>query len=220
MFKIAHRVRGLVAGNYPENREDEQLLLNNRGEVLVAQGLPELTEVVRLGDSWQTKTTTGTTCLTALPTTTPGLCLWNGEPTGIMGKCYVIDSIAIDIRVLDTTNAGTISVFAMLNKPPVTAPTDLALLIASPMGKSSYGGRARTFVTAVTNDGWFPCGDSVPSAPTAAGSVWRVQDTYCRGLYIIPPSGAFSIQAVQVGGGTNACFFTIRWHEMNLIWKS
>src|SRR5438094_10006293 len=134
MFKIAHRVRGLFAGSYPENREDEQLHCNSRGDVLVAQGIPPLAEVVRLGDSWQVKTTTGTAALTALPTTTPGLCLWNGEPTGIMGKCYVIDSVAVDVRVLDTTNAGTLSLFAMLNKPPVTAPTDLALAIASSIG--------------------------------------------------------------------------------------
>src|SRR5882762_2664106 len=122
MFKIAHRVRGLVAGNYPENREDEQLHLNSRGDVLVVQSMPNLAEVVRLGDSWQTKTTTGTAALTALPTTTPGICLWNGEPTGLMGKCYVIDSVAVDVRVVDVTQAGTLSLFAMMNKPPATAP--------------------------------------------------------------------------------------------------
>lgn len=219
MFKIAHRVRGLIAGNYPENREDEQLILNNRGEVVIAQGLPQLTELVRLGDSWQTKTTTGTAALTALPTTTPGLCLWNGEPTGIMGKCYIIDSVAVDVRVQDVTQPGTLSLFAMLNKPPITAPTDLALAIASSMGKS-YGGRARTFVTAVTDNGWFPCGDSAPISPVVAGAVWKIHECQLRGLYIVPPSGAFSIQAVQIGSGTASCFFTIRWHEVVLTWKS
>lgn len=219
MFKLAHRVRGLFVGSYPENREDEQAHVDNRGDVLVSQGLPELVEVVRLGDTWQTVTATGTTALTALPTTTPGLCLWNGEPTGIMGKCYVIDSVAVDVRILDGAQASTLSLYAMLNKPPVTAPTDLALAIRSGMGKT-YGGRARTFVTAVTNDSWFPCGNSVQVGPTAAGAVWKVHEVPIKGLYIVPPSGAFSVQAVQVAGGASGCFFTIRWHEVLLIWKS
>jgi hypothetical protein len=41
LIKIAGRVRGLFAGNYPENREDEQFHLNSRGDQLVAQALPE-----------------------------------------------------------------------------------------------------------------------------------------------------------------------------------
>jgi hypothetical protein len=38
--KIVGRVRGLFAGNYPENREDEQFHLNNRGDQIIAQGCP------------------------------------------------------------------------------------------------------------------------------------------------------------------------------------
>ena len=220
MIKLSHRVRGLFAGNYPENREDEQLLVNNRGDVLQVQGLPWLTETVRLGDSWQTKTTTGTAALTSFPTTTPGLCLWNGEPTGLMGKCYVIDSVAVDVRVVDGTQSGSIALFAMLNKPPIGAPTDLALAIASSMGKT-YGGRARTFITTVVDDGWMPCGSTPPvGATTLTNSVFKTQDVYLGGLYIVPPGSAFSIQACQVGSGALSCFFTIRWHEMGLLWKS
>ena len=219
MFKLASRVRGLLAGNYPENREDEQAHVNNRGDLVVVQSMPELAELVRLGESWQVKTATGTTALTALPTTTPGLALWNGEPSGIMGKCYLVDSVAVDVRVADATQVCTLSLFAMLNKPPVTAPTDVALAIASSMGRV-YGGRARTFLGTVTNDGWFPCGSTVPVAGNTTGSAWKTHDVRLDGLYIVPPQSMFSIQAVALSGGTNACFFTIRWHEVNLIWKS
>lgn len=218
LIKIAGRVRGLFAGNYPENREDEQAHIGNRGELLIAQGMPELTEVVRLGDSWQVKTTTGLTALTALPTTTTGLGLWNGEPAN--GKCYVIDSVAIDVRVLDATQADTLSVFVMMNKTPVAAPTDAALAIASLIGKS-YGGKARTITNAaVTNDGWFPCGNTPVVGSSAAGSVWKVHDIYLRGFYIIPPQGMFNIHAAAVTGGAAGTFFTIRWHEVMLIFRS
>ena len=47
--RIAGRVRGLFAGNYPENREDEQFIMNSRGDQMVAESLPPLTEIVRLG---------------------------------------------------------------------------------------------------------------------------------------------------------------------------
>ena len=80
--KIAGRVRGFFAGNYPENREDEQLIINMRGDLAVAQSLPELAELVRLGNSWQVAATTGIAALTALPTTTSGISLVNGEPAG------------------------------------------------------------------------------------------------------------------------------------------
>lgn len=218
LIKIAGRVRGLNAGNYPENREDEQAHLSNRGELLVAQGLPELTEIVRLGDSWQVKTTTGLTALTALPTTTNGLGLWNGEPAN--GKCYIVDSIAVDVRIVDVTQPGTLATYVMMNKTPVAAPTDAALAIASLIGKS-YGGKARTTTnSAVTNDGWFPCGNTPMVGTVVAGSSWKVQDTQVRGFYIIPPQGMFHIHAAQVGGGAAGVFFTIRWHEALIIFKS
>src|SRR5882762_9231390 len=108
--KIAGRVRGLFAGNYPENREDEQFHLNNRGDQVVSQGLPELTELVRLGGSWQVALSTGLAALTALPTTTAGLSLWNGEPSN--GKCYAIDSFGSTEEVLDATQTDVTAIFA------------------------------------------------------------------------------------------------------------
>ena len=218
LIKIAGRVRGLFAGNYPENREDEQAHVNSRGDLIMVQGLPAKAEIVRMGDSWQVINATGVTALTALPTTAAALVLWNGEPAS--GKSYVIDSAAVDCRVVDVTQIGTLSLFAMMNKTPVTAPTDAALTIRSLIGKT-YGGKARTVVGAtVVNDGWFPCGSTVPVGPTLAGQVWKTHDADLRGFYIVPPGGAFNIHAVQVGGGASACFFTLRWHEVQLIYKS
>jgi len=219
--KIAGRVRGLFAGNYPENREDEQFHLDNRGDQIVVQGLPELTDLVRMGGSWQVALSTGLAALTALPTTTAGLSLWNGEPSN--GKCYAIDSFGSTEEVVDATQTDVTAIFAMMNKIPVTAPTDAALSIRSLSGKSGYDGKGRTLSAgAVTNDGWFAHGTpGAQVAPVAAGANWKVNEVLCRGLYLLPPNGMFSVQAVKAAAAAAAQqFFFIRWHEVQVIWKS
>lgn len=218
LIKIAGRVRGLFAGNYPENREDEQFHLNTRGDQLIAQALPELTEIVRLGDSWQVMTSTAIAALTAVPTTTGALNLWNGEPAG--GKTYVVDSIGSVEVVVDATQANMTAMFVMNNKTPVTAPTDAALTIRSLSGRT-YGGRARTTVNAaVTNDGWFPAGTSAPPAPAAAGSAWKQIDWPLKGLYLVPPGGQFCVHAAKVAATASQMQFVIRFHEVQMIIKS
>lgn len=217
-FKIAGRVRGFFAGNYPENREDEQFHLNSRGDQLVAQALPERTEIVRLGESWQVSSSAAIAPLTAFPTTTGGLQLWNGEPDN--GKTYVIDSVSITEIVIDAVQSNSTAAFVMNNKIPVTAPTDAALVIRSLSGRT-YGGRARTTVNAaVTNDGWFPCGTSAPIATAAAGSAWKQADIPINGLYIVPPGGQFCIHAAKAAATAGQIIFTIRWHEVQLIVRS
>jgi hypothetical protein len=219
LIKIAGRVRGFFAGNYPENREDEQFHLNTRGDQIVAQGLPELTEIVRLGDSWQVMTATAIAPLTAIPTTTGGLQLWNGESGG--GKSYVVDSVGMVDVVVDATQANQSALFACLVRPPVAAPTDAALVIRSLSGRNAYAGRARTTVNAaVTNDSWFPVGTSAPVAAAAAGSAWKTSDYGLRGLYIIPPGGMLALHAAKVAATASQVQFFIRWHEVQLIVKS
>lgn len=218
LIKIAGRVRGLFAGNYPENREDEQFHLNTRGDQIIAQGLPELAEIVRLGDSWEVMTATAIAALTAIPTTTGGLNLWNGESGG--GRSYVIDSCGMVDVVVDATQANCSALFYMVSKPPVTAPTDAALTFRSMSGRT-YGGRARTTVNAaVTNDGWFPIGTSAPVAAAAGGSAWKATDVPVRGLIIIPPQAGFSLHCAKVAATASQVQFFIRWHEVQLIVKS
>lgn len=219
LIKIAGRVRGLFAGNYPENREDEQFHLNSRGDQLVAQTLPERTEIVRLGDSWQVMLASGVAPLTAIPTTTAGLTLWNGEAAN--GKSYIIDAVFCTEGVVDATQSNMTSLFVMLQRPPVTAPTDAALAIRSLSGRQAYAGRARTVAGGtVVNDGWFPAGTSAPAAAAAAGSAWKTLDWPLNGLYIIPPGGSFNIHAAKAAATAAQCFIGVRWHEAQLIVKS
>jgi hypothetical protein len=220
-IKVLGRVRGLNADNAPESREDQQLQLNSRGDALMVQALPELTELVRMGDSWQVRSATGVAALTAEPTTANGLGLWNGEPAS--GKCYAIDSFGSWEAVADATQADITLMFAMQNKVPVTAPTDLALAIRSASGRSGYGGKARTFVGAVTDDGWFAHG-TIPKDPnvsTAAGVQWKINEVKVKGLYLVTPGGMFNIHAVKGAAAAAAQHkFFIRWHEVQLIYKA
>lgn len=223
LIKIAGRVRGLFAGNYPENREDEQLHLNPRGDQIVVQGLPELTELIRLGDSWQLTSTTGQAALTVLPTTTSGLSLNNLEPAN--GKCYAIDSFGSIEEVIDATQTDVTALFAMLNKrgsAQASAGT-LETGYTSLSGRAGYGGSASTRRGAtVVNDNWFAHGTpGAQMAPVAAGANWKVNEAQVRGLYLVPPQGTFSIQAVKAAAAAAAQqFFFVRFHEVQITYKS
>lgn len=223
LIKIAGRIRGLFAGNYPENREDEQLHLNPRGDQIIAQGLPELTELVRLGGSWQLNSTTGQAALTALPTTTAGLTLTNNEPA--TGKCYAIDSFGSAEEVIDATQTDVTGLFAMINKRTSAVPSagNAETTFISLMGRPNYDGAATCKRGAtVVNDGWTPHGTpGAQMAAAAAGANWKVNEAAVRGLYLVPPGGSFSVQAVKAAAAAAAQqFFFVRWHEVQLIWKS
>lgn len=219
LLKIAGRVRGLFAGNYAENKEDEQFVINNRGDQCIAQSLPPLTELVRLGNTWQVALSTGLAALTALPTTTAGLSLFNGEPA--QGASYIIESFGSWEGVVDATQTDVTAVFAMMNVTPVATPAATALSIRSTSGRA-YGGKARPVSAAtVTNDGWFAHGTSGQMAAAAAGANWKVNEAQTNGLYLVPPGGMFNVQSVKAAAAAAAQqFFFIRWHEAQLIYKS
>lgn len=223
LVKIAGRVRGLFAGNYPENREDEQLHLNPRGDQIMAQGLPELTELVRLGDSYVGTYATGVAAATALPTTTSGLSLVNNEPA--TGKCYAIDSFGSWEAVVDATQTDVTAIFAMINQRGSAAPSagTASTVIKSLSGRGpAYGGSGvlRSAAT-VVNDTWFAHGTSGQMAAAAAGANWKVNEVQARGLYLVPPGGGFSVAAVKAAAAAALQqFYFIRWHEVQIAYKS
>lgn len=223
--KVAGRIRGLFSGNYPEN--DEQILsMTNRGDLVVTQGLPELTEVVRLGKSWQAITSTGQAALTAAPSTTSGASLINSEPAN--GVCYVIDSFGSVEEVVDATQTDVTAVFAMVNLRISSAPSAGTVettnsQVRSLIARSSYDGNAvlRRGAT-VVNDVWFPHGTpGAQMAAAVAGANWKVNECAVRGLYLIPPGGAFNWIAVKAAAAAaSQQFYFVRWHEVQLIYKT
>ena len=220
LMKMAARVRGLFAINSAENREDEQVIMNNRGDLSVAQGLPELTELVRLGGSWQVNLTTGVAAVTALPTTAAMMSLYNAEPGG--GKCFAIDSFGYVEGITDATQNDTSILIAMCNKAPTTVQTDAGIPPRSLSGRSGYDGKARiTSGPTVVNDGWNYHGGTVTPVTVFAGTLWRVTECAVRGLYLIPPTGGFNIHVLKsAAAAASQCFPFVRWHEVQVPYRT
>jgi hypothetical protein len=213
-FKMLARVRGFFADNHGEGREDVQPAVNNRGDVLVAQGLPALAETVRMGDSWGIMSAVAA-AVTAMPTTTAGHSLYNGEPA--TGKSYVIDSFGTIEVVVDATQQNSIAIVAMNGRVgSVAAPTDAGLTRSSMTG-SAYSGLARTVAGGtVVDNGWQPHGPSTPGATALAGAIWRVVEAQAQGLYIVHPGGQFNIAALKAAATASQIRYFIRWHEVRL----
>lgn len=223
---MADQVAGQVlASNSVLNGTDGDSVVfrtNNRGDLRVVNALPELAEIVRLGNSWQVRLATGLAALTALPTTVAGLSLYNGAAAG-SNICYIIDSFGSSEEVIDATQTDGTALYAMMNTVPATNPTATALTMRSLSGRLTYGGNAKAVTTlTVTNEGWFPHNPAgAQVAPVAAGANWKINEVNRPGLYIVPPGGMFNIQAVKAAAAAAAQhFFFMRWHEVILEYKS
>lgn len=212
---ILGRIRGALRDVYGTGNQPP--VLGDGGEMITVLGMPELTETVRQGNSWQVALTTGLAAVSGLPTTTSGLTLQNAEAAG--GKSYAIDSFGSWEAIIDATQKDVSCIFAMLNASTSAAPTGTALTtIKSLSGKASYGGSAIARTTAtVVNDGWFAHNTNQSQVPVLTGNVWGVNEVNCRGLYLVRPGSSFSIQAVKAAAQAAAQhFFFIRWHEIQL----
>lgn len=215
LTRIAGLVRGLAAGNYPEGKEEQQLAVNTRGDLIVAQGQPVLAEMVRMGNTWGVIGAV-TAALTAVPTVTAGLSLWNGEAGA--GKSYIIDAFGALEVVTDATQENSLALFAMVSKlGSVAAPTDAALVKSSMIG-ANYGGLARHVAGGtVVDNGWQPHGPTSPAGGSAfAGDVWRVTEAVVNGLYVVPPGTQFNIVCAKTVATASQIRYYMRWHEAQL----
>jgi hypothetical protein len=216
--RVLGRVRGLNPNNAPENREDEEFHISPLGDQLVAFALPDLAEIVRLGDSWQLMGA-ASTGLTAVPTTAGLLTLWNGEPGN--GKIYAIDSVACTKVIIDVTTADLFTVWAQIIRSPMATPSAAALAMVSLSGKSNYAGRARPVATSTTlANRWDNIGNSPPGAAAIAGSAWQQSDIPLLGKYIVTPGAAFTVTASEITNTASTFRFTIRWHEIQIPYVS
>lgn len=211
------RVRGALRDVYATG--EQQPVSADGAELITVLGMPELTEIVRQGNSWQAIFTTGVAAATAIPTTTSLLSMNNFE-TGNGAKSYVIDSFGTYEGVVDATQTDVTMIMAMMNKKgsaQASAGTAFST-VQSLSGKGTYGGAAilRSAAT-VVNDNWFPHQTLGSMAAAAAGANFKVNEVFPRGLYIVPPGGSFSFAAVKAAAAAALQQFAfIRWHEVML----
>lgn len=212
---VESEVLGIVRGTNPESYasgSDSRIHINPRGDLLVAQSLTELGELVRQGGSWEVMGA-AQAALTGVPTTTAGYSLWNGESD--TGKCYQIDSIGCVEIVTDATQQNSLALFACLEAGKFTAPTDAGHTKGSMSGRAAGGDGARTVAGAtVVGACWTPQSPSSPANTAFAGAVWRVHEAPIRGRYMVRPGGLFSIAAVKTVATASQIRYYIRWHAV------
>jgi hypothetical protein len=200
------------------NGGNQLLDMNLGGDLLVAQGLPERTEIVRHGYSFsaQMPAASAFTLLITIPTTLADLSLQNGEASG--GKSYVIERFWVK-AVTSMASACALTPLSQL-VPPGTAQVadNTAVLRMSLSGKSSPAARTlaklvmASTATGCLLDKWNHHQSAIIAPTTNIGAVIEVQ---CYGRYIVPPQGSFNLTAQEsVSGGTG--LLGVEWHEMQL----
>jgi hypothetical protein len=210
-------VRGLSRPNYAEG--DAFLGINNGGEQLAVLGLPERSEIVRLGKSYGAAVPSASafTFVAVWPTTRSELVLQNGEDAG--GKTYIIDRCWL----VNATSQGAAQPFSLLGQ---LAPSGLAVALVANnaavirhnlLGKNSnVESRAQLCMAdttwALTNQ-WFILGNSAISPMTT--NLGASIEAFCYGRYLIPPKGAFCLAGIAgTAAGTAIC--GVEWHEAQL----
>jgi hypothetical protein len=200
--------------------DTEEFVLSQQLELLVAPGKSPYTEITRLGRAYHVTTTTAVAAAVAVPTTTAGLQLYNGEPDG--GRSYVIDFISAS-NVVSTAVAAQASLICLVGQVREAIPTNSALIAKklNGLGGGTNDTKARTVLTGTTLPAttgiaadWFFVGASAVKpgvAATPGYSLYWQSD----GRIIVPPGRFFAVQAIaNVVGETFQ--FCIAWNELQL----
>lgn len=204
---------------------EENFTLTQQLEQLIAQGA-SLSEIHRLGHSFQVGTTTAVAAVVAMPASTVhGFSIYNNEPEG--GKSYVLDWLGCSNVVTTTGIACQGQMLGLIGQVPEVAPAFIAAPAIKKMNGMSGGaggtvdsraravltGTALPATTGVAAD-WFPCGPcfnkigvAALTTPAGYGSQW-----YADGRIIIPPKRYFSMHVIaNVVGETFQMW--VAWHE-------
>ena len=218
LYGIMARVRKIAVPSYSDG--DEKIpAMNDRGEILVSEGLPERAELVRQGNSWGAQIPTGSafTFVNAWPTTRAELVLCNAESAG--GKTYIIDRVWMT-NITSQAAAQPFSILAQLAPVAlaIAAATDnTAVLRQSLTGRvKTYSGRAALALAntafALTNQ-WFTIGNAAVSPMTT--NLGHSAEALVYGKYLVPPGAAFCIAGLAgTAAGTAIC--GVEWHECQL----
>jgi hypothetical protein len=192
--------------------------MNPRGDLSVALGLPERTELVRMGKSFsaQIPAASAFTLLITIPTTRAELALQNAAPAD-SNIVLVIERFWVK-AVTSMASAGDLTPLSQVVIPGTTLVADnAAVLRTSLSGKPNYDGYGTLCIastaTGCVTDKWnHHQGRSVPQTTNIAAAV----EVNCFGKYLIPPGGNFSMNAQEsVSGGT--AIIGVEWHEALLI---
>lgn len=180
--------------DYSDGEPGQMPAINNRGELLVAQGLPQRTELTRLGRSWSVTIPTGSafTPVAAWPATLCNLEIFNNEPAG--GMSYLIETCWV-AAITSLAAASSITLLGQLIVNPAAPTNNTAVLIVSRSGKANYSGRmTRALATTVATASQWDVLGAAAASPAASIGAGVFADVW--GQYIVPPQSAFAVNAV------------------------
>lgn len=207
------KVRKLTVPDYSDLQETSPGM-TQRGELLVAQGLPLKSELVRQGCRWGTAVPVANAFqpVAAMPTTLANIVLYNGESSG--GKCLIIDTVWA-VTQTSIAAATSFAQLAQMGALGIAAPTDnTACKVRSGIGKV-YSGLAKKAIanTAFAVAEYWECigqSDGHPSTAIGAGIFSEV-----FGAYVVPPGQSFCVNLVASTAG-GAMIQGISWFEVQL----
>lgn len=218
LTSLKGRVRATAVSELAVNTEDVPAM-NPRSELIASIGLPERTELTRLGFSWgaQIPTASAFTFVAAWPTTRAELVLCNIGAAGT--KTLIIDRVWMT-NITSQAAAQPFSILAQL------APTVLGIAAATDntaVLRQNLGGRRKTYdgqgalalantAFALTNQ-WFTLGNAAVSPMTT--NLGHSLEANVYGKYLVPPGAAFCVAGLAgTAAGTAIC--GIEWHEVQL----
>mgnify|MGYP001575059247 CR=1 FL=1 len=203
-----------LVGRRRSDGELQDVAVTPDGAIYIAQDVPPLAYLVNSWAMWSVGEAVLVASVTALPTTTAQISLYNNEEEG--GKSYILQRV---YAIVGAVPAG-LSQFGIAHCihriKPATRPTlDIPYTSFTNMKARSgaYQGRAIfDLALTVADDLWKPLGYSILNAVSAVG--WQA-DVWVDGLVIIPPGGLYSAVAVSNSTSvTTRMGFT--WAEVQL----
>lgn len=214
------RIRGLAAGNYPE-QSDEQIAQTFCGAVSQVYGLPSRTERVRLGESWQVKMR-------------DMICNANYSlvVNTTQSQTVVLESMNYYISsLMGETNAAQVSLYYKIGlaeefptRPTVPDNGSTLSWFAGLSGQAQYSGALQYYWSANADDPttlpntWYPLGERSICPKTTDGTdvglKWHSVEVPFNGRLTLPPGYAFGIWPRATGAPyyavVGAC---LRWDD-------
>lgn len=187
-MSLATVIKGLVRGGGDTER---RLELSEYGELLIAKGLPDYTDLTRRGKGYGTMATAAVAGVVVRPTTAAALEIYNNS----LSESLVIDRIFTQ-NLVSTNVIESFILYAMVTEPKA-APTDAALAINSLSGKPAILRDVLTAAsTTVVANGWFPWGESFTKGAGGVvphgGIVAEI-----KGRLIVPPSCSLCLHVLS-----------------------
>lgn len=218
-IKILGRIRKLLEGvDQGGPGDDEQLVLNEQLEQLVALGASPYGEIVKIGRAFETKSAAALAAVVAVPTVVNMLSIWNGEPDN--GRSLVIDRVW-GLNVVSTAVASQCTLIGCLGQTRVQA------IAASAFAKNALNGNAGNdtkviasianldAVTGVVANWRVLPGQTGGLKTGAAATPGYFANSQVDGRIIVPPGRLFAMHVLAnvigetfIGG--------IEWHERKL----